>query len=203
MRKPLFLLASALALTSCISTQPRNISNVCDMFEDRHSWYTAAERTKARWGVPVPVSMAFINQESSYQSRARPPRTRILWVIPWRRPSSAFGYAQALDSTWDEYRRETGNTFAMRSNFGDAVDFIGWYNANSYRRNNIQLYDARNLYLAYHEGHTGFARSTYADKPWLLETAARVQTNADRYGVQYMQCEEDLGRSWLWRLFFS
>jgi len=201
--KTVFLFASALALTSCISSPPRNISNVCDMFEERRSWYKSAERTEERWGVPVPVSMAFINQESSYESRARPPRTRILWVIPWRRPSSAFGYAQALDSTWDDYRRDTGNNSARRSNFGDAVDFIGWYNANSNRRNNIPLHDAHNLYLAYHEGNTGFERRTYADKPWLLETAARVQSNADRFGVQYMQCEEDLGRSWLWRVFFG
>ena len=196
------LLATAL-LAGCVSSQPRNIANVCDMFEDRRSWYKAAERTEKRWGVPVPVTMAFINQESAFRARARPPRSRILWVIPGPRPSNAFGYAQALDSTWDEYKRVTGNGWASRSDFADAVDFVGWYNANSYRRNNIQRYDARNLYLAYHEGNTGFRRGTYADKPWLLGVADNVQRTADRYGVQYMQCEEDLGRSWLWRLFFG
>jgi len=202
LRHGAFLLAAAL-LTGCVSSQPRNIANVCDMFEDRRSWYKAAERTEKRWGVPVPVTMAFINQESGFRARARPPRSRILWVIPGPRPSNAFGYAQALDSTWDEYKRVTGNGWASRSDFADAVDFVGWYNANSYRRNNILQYDARNLYLAYHEGNTGFSRRTYADKPWLLEVADNVQRNADRYGVQYMQCEEDLGRSWLWRLFFG
>lgn len=193
----------ATLLTGCVSSQPRNIANVCDMFEDRRSWYKAAERTEKRWGVPVPVTMAFINQESGFRARARPPRSRILWVIPGPRPSDAFGYAQALDSTWDEYKRATGNGWASRSDFADAVDFVGWYNANSYRRNSILQHDARNLYLAYHEGNTGFARRSYADKPWLLEVADNVQRNADRYSVQYMQCEEDLGRSWLWRLFFG
>jgi len=197
------LLLAAALLTGCVSSQPRNIANVCDMFEDRRSWYKAAERTEKRWGVPVPVTMAFINQESGFRARARPPRSRILWVIPGPRPSNAYGYAQALDSTWDEYKRVTGNGWASRADFADAVDFVGWYNANSYRRNNILQYDARNLYLAYHEGNTGFSRRTYADKPWLLEVADNVQRNADRYGVQYMQCEEDLGRSWLWRLFFG
>jgi len=197
-----WLLLAAL-LTGCVSSQPRNVNNVCDMFEDRRSWYKAAERTEKRWGVPVPVTMAFINQESGFRARARPPRSRILWVIPGPRPSNAFGYAQALDSTWGEYKQVTGNNWARRSNFADAVDFVGWYNANSYRRNSIPQYDARNLYLAYHEGNTGFARRTYADKAWLLDVAANVQRKSDRYAVQYMQCEEDLGRSWLWRLFFG
>ena len=146
--------------------------------------------------------MAFIYQESAFRSRAKPARTHILWVIPGPRPSNAYGYAQALESTWNEYREVTGNTRAKRSNFADAVDFIGWYNANSYRRNNIAPHDARNLYLAYHEGNTGFARRTYADKAWLLETADRVQSNADRYQSQIDRCADELGKNWWQRLFF-
>tara|TARA_R110002072_G_scaffold1559_4_gene12928 strand:+ start:27570 stop:28175 length:606 start_codon:yes stop_codon:yes gene_type:complete len=190
-----------LTLSACLSTRPSNPSNVCHMFEERRSWYKAAQRTEDRWGVPVPVTMAFIHQESSFQSRARPDRTRLLWVIPWKRPSTARGYAQALDSTWADYQRETGNSRARRSSFADAVDFIGWYNAHSQRRSNIALYDARNLYLAYHDGHTGFNRGTWQDKPWLKEVAATVQSNADRYAAQYATCREDLGKSWFWRLF--
>lgn len=197
----LALLALLLAMTACAGSPPRNMSNVCDMFEQRRSWYKAAERTEDRWGVPVAVSMAFISQESGFRSRAKPPRSRFLWIFPGPRPSNAFGYAQALNSTWSEYQRVTGNRWARRSNFGDAVDFIGWYNANSYRRNNIATHDARNLYLAYHEGNTGFDRRTYADKPWLIDVANKVQSNADRYSVQYMQCQEDLSHGWLRRLF--
>jgi hypothetical protein len=199
--RPLLLIAVLISLSACIATQPRDISNVCTMFEERRSWYKAAERTEERWGVPVHVSMAFIHQESAYQARIRPARNRLLWVIPWTRPSSAFGYAQALDTTWSEYRQATGNRLAMRSNFGDAMDFIGWYNRNSHRRNNIPYSDARNLYLAYHEGNTGFARGSYAGNATLLATAQRVQANADRYQAQFAQCERELGKNWFMRVF--
>ncbi len=200
--RPLLLSGLFISLTACIASPPQDTSNVCNMFEDRRSWYKAAERAEQRWGVPIHVSMAFIYQESAYQARIRPQRNRILWVIPWTRPSSAFGYAQALDTTWSEYRQVTGNRLAMRSNFGDAIDFIGWYNRNSHQRNNISYSDARNLYLAYHEGNTGFARGSYAGNATLLATAERVQSNADRYQAQFAQCERELGKNWFMRVFF-
>lgn len=188
-------------LSACLSTAPRQASNVCSLFEDERAWFRAAEQSQRRWDIPVGVSMAFIYQESGFRARARPARTRILGVIPGPRPSDAFGYAQALDSTWDDYRESTGNRLARRSNFAHAVDFVGWYNANSVRRNAIARDDARNLYLAYHEGNTGFARGTYADKPWLLEIADTVQRNAQRYQAQYEQCAPALRQSWWQRIF--
>lgn len=196
-----WLLLTSLLLTGCVATRPDNTRNVCVMFEERRAWYRAAERTEERWGVPVPVTMAFVHQESSFHARAKPPRHQLLGFIPWFRPSSARGYAQALDGTWEEYRQSTGNRLAMRSHFADAVDFIGWYNNNSYRRNGIARDDARNLYLAYHEGNTGFARGSYRNKSWLLTTADRVQANTDRYAAQYAQCRSELDRSWWRRLF--
>ncbi|MCB1664522.1 MAG: transglycosylase SLT domain-containing protein [Pseudomonadales bacterium] len=202
MQRTLLLLGASLTLTSCLNSAPRNAADACEIFEDNRAWFRAAADAEKRWGVPISVSMAFIYQESAFRSRAKPARTRILWVIPGPRPSNAYGYAQALESTWNEYREVTGNTRAKRSNFADAVDFIGWYNANSYRRNNIAPHDARNLYLAYHEGNTGFARRTYADKAWLLETADRVQSNADRYQSQIDRCADELGKNWWQRLFF-
>lgn len=189
-----------LVLTACVSSRPANTADVCHIFEERRSWYRAAERTQERWGVPVPVTMAFIYQESAFNARARPARTRLLWVIPWTRPSTARGYAQALSSTWADYQQETGNRFARRQNFADAVDFIGWYNHHSVRRSNIPLHDARNLYLAYHEGHTGFNRGTYQNKGWLLEAATAVERNAQRYAGQYEQCRSQLDRRW-WQVF--
>ncbi|MCB1648168.1 MAG: transglycosylase SLT domain-containing protein [Pseudomonadales bacterium] len=202
MYRILLLLVTLLSLSACLSSAPRNPGNACEIFEDRRAWFRAAADAEKRWGVPISVSMAFIYQESAFRSRAKPARTRILWVIPGPRPSNAYGYAQALESTWNEYREVTGNRRAKRSDFADAVDFIGWYNANSYRRNNIALHDARNLYLAYHEGNTGFARATYADKPWLLDTAARVQSNAERYQAQIDRCADELGKNWWQRLLF-
>lgn len=197
--KPLLLVPLLLALTACASSPPTT-GNICSVFEDRRNWFEAAKRSEERWGVPIPVTMAFIQQESGFRSRARPARTKILWVIPGPRPSDAFGYAQALESTWRDYERATGES-ARRSNFADAVDFIGWYNNMSYRMNNIERGDAFNLYLAYHEGNTGFARRTYANKQWLIDVANKVQANKNLYERQYAGCERDLNRSWYERLF--
>lgn len=199
--KPVLLFPLLLTLTACASP-PANTGNICSVFEDRRNWFTAAKRSEERWGVPIPVTMAFIQQESGFRSRARPPRTRILWLFPGPRPSNAFGYAQALESTWRDYERATGNS-GSRSDFGDAVDFIGWYNNRSYLVNNIARDDAYSLYLAYHEGNTGFARRSFEGKQWLVDVASKVQANTNLYERQFSACERDLDRSWYERLFSS
>ena len=71
-----------------------------------------------------------------------------------KRPSSAKGYAQAVNSTWEDYKKETGN-LEQASSFSSSVDFIGWYlsKAPSAR---IQPQEVDKLYLAYHEGYGGY-----------------------------------------------
>lgn len=192
---------SLLSLLAACASAPQNTSNICSMFEDRRSWYKAALRSEERWNVPIPVSMAFIQQESGFEGRARPPRRKFLGFIPGPRPSDAFGYAQALESTWDDYKEAARNWGARRSNFEDSVDFLGWYNSNSYRVNGIRRDDAYSLYLAYHEGNGGFSRRTYADKSWLLDVASKVQANTLVYERQFQECERALGRNWFERLF--
>ena len=147
------------------------------------------------------VNMAVLYQESSFQARARPARRRYFGFIPGPRPSNAFGYAQALDSTWNDYRDSSGNWGARRSNFSDAIDFAGWYNNNSNRINGIRRDDAYNLYLAYHEGNGGFRNRSYEGKAWLLTAANNVQANASRYSDQLRTCERRLNRNWFMRLF--
>lgn len=191
-----------LALASCASTPPQNTTNICSMFEERRGWYKAAVKSERRWKTPVYVSMAIIEQESSFNARAKPERTRLLGFIPWTRPSSAFGFAQVLDGTWDDYKEDAGNWGARRSSFDDAIDFVGWYTNNSNRINGIARNDAYNHYLAYHEGNGGFSRRTYASKSWLIDVSRQVQANANLYERQYSQCEKELSRNWFMRLFF-
>ena len=50
--------------------------------------------------------MAIIRQESSFDPNAAPDREKILGIIPWKRPSSARGYSQAVDATWDQYKKK-------------------------------------------------------------------------------------------------
>jgi len=191
-----------LMLISCASSPPQNTTNICSMFEERRSWYKAAVKSERRWKTPVYVSMAIIQQESSFDAKAKPERMKLMGFIPWRRPSSAFGYAQVLHDTWTQYKEEAGNWGARRSSFADAVDFVGWYTSNSRSINGIGREDAYNHYLAYHEGNGGFARRTYNSKSWLIVVSRKVQANANLYQRQYSQCEKELGRNWFMRLLF-
>lgn len=187
-------------LTACASSPPRNVANSCAIFEERKSWYKAAKASEQRWGVPIAVNLAFIYQESSFQARVKPDRTRILWILPGPRPSTAYGFAQALDSTWSEYQRETGNRRASRANFADAIDFVAWYNSQSARQSRINSNNARDLYFAYHEGNAGFQRGSHRSKEWLLQAANRVQANASQFGLQLDSCRRELDKTWWQRL---
>ncbi|WP_207060604.1 transglycosylase SLT domain-containing protein [Motiliproteus sp. SC1-56] len=192
------VLCGALFISGCANSPPRNINNSCDIFYDKDDWYDATRDSFERWGVPIHVQLAIIHQESKFQYDARPPRTYLLGIIPWFRPSSAYGYAQVKDGTWDWYISKTGNWGADRDDFEDAVDFIGWYGQMSHKMLGISKWDAYNQYLAYHEGQGGFKRKTYNRKPWLLGVARKVKDNAYRYAVQLKRCEDDLDSPWFW-----
>ena len=138
--------------------------------------------------------MAFIKQESGFVSDAKPERRKLLGFIPWKRKSSAKGYAQAIDGTWQLYLKERGRWFKQRNDFDDAVDFIGWYNFKSHKELGIEATNARALYLAYHEGRGGYKKGTYRSKPWLLTVADKVQYQSNRYNLQYKKCKKKLGR---------
>ena len=138
--------------------------------------------------------MAIIKQESSFIAAAKPPRTKILGFIPWKRQSSAKGYAQAIDGTWEMYLNERGKWFKSRSDFDDAIDFIGWYNSKSMKQFNIDKTNARALYLAYHEGRGGYEKESYLNKPWLIGVADKVQRQSNLYNSQYQKCKKKLGQ---------
>lgn len=187
----LILVTASFVLTSCSgggTDAPRNLDNACSIKKQRKSWYKDMVRSERRWGIPVPVMMATIYQESKFDGKARTPYKWKLGVIPMGRQSSAYGYAQALDGTWDWYRKETGNRNAKRDRFDDAVDFMGWYMNESNERNGIAKHDAYNQYLAYHDGHTGFKRGTYRNKTWLVRVAGTVQDRAILYSSQLSRC---------------
>ena len=142
--------------------------------------------------MPIAVQLSIINQESSFISDAEPPRPTILGFIPWFRSSSAYGYPQAQDGTWADYQRQTGNSWADREDFADSCDFVAWYCAISNRKLGIPFNDARNLYLAYHEGHAGYVRQHYKGKRWLLNTAQKVDRRAWQYDEQLATCRQEL-----------
>jgi len=186
------MLLAAIVMSGCASRPPQQQDNICSIFREQPRWYDHARASERRWGTPIAVQMAFVQQESSFRARARPERNRILGFIPGRRPSSARGYAQAQDPAWQDYQQATGNRRARRSNMADALDFIGWYNDVSHRRLGLSKTDAYHLYLAYHEGHTGFQRGAWRNNQQLRAIASRVDQLAMNYSRQLPACESRL-----------
>lgn len=197
LRTVIFLLFTLL-LCACVSPPPpSNLNNVCSIFREYPRWYTHAKDVERRWLVPVPVQMAIIHQESKFVAHAKPPRTKLLGFIPWSRPTTATGYAQALHGTWGEYKLTNGGLFSSRHNFSDGVDFIGWYANLAHRRAGINRADAYSLYLAYHEGIGGYQRKTYLRKGWLIPVARKVKARSQLYAMQLHSCKASLERrSW-------
>jgi hypothetical protein len=167
---------------------PRDLDNACAIVAERPQYYKAMKATQRKWGVPVSVQMATIHQESKFVGNARTPHQFVLGIIPVGRQSSAYGYSQALDGTWEEYQDAEGGRGARRDRIEDATDFMGWYMTESERRLGIPRTDARNQYLAYHEGRTGYANGSYNAKAWLIEVANKVAARADRYAAQLQSC---------------
>jgi len=138
--------------------------------------------------------MAIMFHESKFRRKARPPRRKVLGVIPGKRRSTAYGYTQALDSTWQAYIDESHNYGARRTNFSDSMDFVGWYINKSTNLANIPGTDPYNQYLAYHEGWTGYRNGSYKNKAWLQRVASEVVITADRYKEQLRGCEASLNK---------
>ena len=191
---PALALMAVLALSACATTPPENQDNACRIFEQNRSWYKATRRVEKKWGAPISLQLAFMKKESSFDRKARPPRGKFLFVFPGARASSAKGYAQALDMTWDTYRNDTGNRGARRSNFADAADFIGWYVDQSAKRAGIAKGDPYNQYLAYHEGQGGYTRGSYKKKPAVKRRALQVASFAQTYEAQLSKCEKKFRR---------
>ncbi len=191
--------ALLLSLASCTSKPPRQPDDICKVFQEKPGWYKAARKAEKRWGLPVAVSMAFVHRESSYIAKARPEREKLLWVIPWKRPSSAYGYAQITDEAWSDYRKTQGSWLSERDDIDDALDFIGWYNDRSHRALGLRKDDAYHLYLAYYSGITGYRRGGWKRNAAVKEYANKVRFRANAYAKQLARCESKLKKS---RWFF-
>lgn len=194
----LSLITCALFAGGCATAPPQSPDNICSIFKEKSGWYKDAKSSESRWHSPIPIMMSIIYQESQFHSKIKPARTKILWIFPGPRPSSAYGYSQAKKEAWKDYRRDTGHSGADRDDFDDAIDFIGWYNAQSRQRNGIASNDAYNLYLAYHEGQGGFEQRTYKSNKQLIAIAKSVSARASRYDKQLNGCRKELERHWWW-----
>lgn len=152
----------------------KNTENICRIFQQNPSWYRKAKHTENKWGVPVAVQMAIINQESHFNSEAKA-------------KSSAYGFSQALSGTWRSYKRSTGAR-GRRNEFAAATDFIGWYVHMTKRNLGISPKNTYALYLAYHEGLGGYKHKSYKHKPLIMRVAKNVRKKASTYQSQLASC---------------
>ena len=118
-------------LISACSSIPKNTTDGCSIFSERYFWYKHVKKTEKKWGTPVHLQLAFIKMESDFDWLAKPKRLKLFKVIPYKRPSSSFGYSQAVKGTWEQYKKENNKPLATRARFKDSVDFIGWYTNKS------------------------------------------------------------------------
>ncbi|BAS67474.1 transglycosylase SLT domain-containing protein [Bathymodiolus septemdierum thioautotrophic gill symbiont] len=199
--KKFSLLLLPLLLSGCFSSPAIEVSNICTLMDEEVTWYQGVKASEKKYGAPAYVQLAIIYQESRFQSDAKPPRGKLFGVIPWARPSSSKGFAQATEGTWDWYQKSTKNYNRSRTNFVDAADFVGWYISQSNKRSGVSKTDAFNQYLAYHEGHGGFNRKTHLRKNWLIGVAKKVENNAKRYKKQLKQCRARLDKNRAWSFF--
>ena len=180
-------------LVSC-SSVPKNTQNACSIFSERYLWYKHVKNSSEKYGVPVHLIIAFVNKESGFNRWAKPERTKLFKIIPYKRPSSSFGYSQAIDKTWDQYKNETNNMLALRSRFKDSVMFIGWYINKTHQMNKIPLNDSYRQYLNYYLGWGNYANKTYQTDKKAILFARSVQKQSNIYRNQLIKCQKNLDK---------
>ena len=187
------LLGLIILFVSACSSVPKNTSDSCSIFNERYLWYKYAKKTEEKWGTPIYIQLAIIKMESDFDWLAKPARKKIFKIIPFKRPSSSFGYSQAVKGTWEQYKYETKNKLATRTRFKDSVDFIGWYTDKTESILKISKKDAFRQYLAYHEGWGGY--KNYKDNQKVIILAKKVKKDADKYKSQLQKCQKKLNKN--------
>ena len=179
------------------SSIPSNTSNSCSIFSERYLWYKHAKKVEQKWGTPIYIQLAIIKMESDFDWLAKPQRKKIFKVIPYKRPSSSFGYSQAVKKTWEQYKRETGNSLALRTRFKDSVMFIGWYMSKTKKINKIPLTDSYRQYLNYYLGWGAYADGTYKIDKNAIIYAKKVQKQSKIYKNQLLECQKNLNNKYI------
>ncbi len=180
-------------LTSC-SSVPKYPQNACKIFGENYLWYKSAKKSSDTYGVPIHIILAFVNKESGFNRWAKPKRTKLFKIVPYKRPSSSFGYSQAVKKTWEMYKTESNNTLALRTRFKDSVMFIGWYINKTNKINKIPLNDSYRQYLNYYLGWGNYTKKAYKMDKRAILFAKNVKKQSSIYKSQLRECKKSLDR---------
>ena len=181
-------------LVSC-SSVPKYPANACKIFSEKYLWYKHAKKSSESYNVPIHIILAFINKESGFNRWAKPKRTKLFKIVPYKRPSSSFGYSQAVKKTWELYKTETNNPLAVRTRFKDSVMFIGWYINKTNKINKIPLNDSYRQYLNYYLGWGNYAKKVYKTDKKAIIFAKSVQKQSKIYKSQLRECQKNLNKN--------
>ena len=193
MNKKLICLIIFFFIVSC-SSIPKNSSNACKLFSERYLWYKYAKKSSEKYVTPVYIILAFINIESGFNRWAKPKRTKLIKIIPYKRPSSSLGYSQAVKKTWKLYKTETDNPLALRTRFKDSVMFIGWYMAKTNKINKLPLNDRYRQYLNYYLGWGDYKKKVYEKDKKAIIYAKSVEKQSKIYKNQLRECQKKLDK---------
>ena len=181
---------------SC-STIPKYPQNACKIFNQNYLWYKSIKKSSESYGVPIYIILAFVNKESGFNRWAKPKRTKLFKIIPYKRPSSSFGYSQAIKRTWELYKKETNNPLALRYRFKDSVMFIGWYIKKTNKINKIPLTDSYRQYLNYYLGWGSYAKKNYKTDKNAILFAKKVEKISAIYKSQLKECQKNLNNKYI------
>ncbi len=178
---------------SCTSV-PKYPANACKIFGEKYLWYQHAKNSSEKYGAPVHTILAFVNKESGFNRWAKPKRKKLFKVLPYKRPSSSFGYSQAVNKTWELYKTETNNSLALRTRFKDSVMFIGWYMNKTNKINKIPFNDPYRQYLNYYLGWGSYSKGAYKKDKKAIILAKNVEKQSNTYRKQLIECQKILDK---------
>tara|TARA_Y100001970_G_scaffold242362_1_gene306712 strand:- start:20 stop:631 length:612 start_codon:yes stop_codon:yes gene_type:complete len=191
-----FLFFLFFIITSC-SSIPKYPQNACKIFGENYLWYKSAKKSSDTYGAPIHIILAIVNKESGFNRWAKPKRYKLFKVIPYKRPSSSFGYSQAVNKTWELYKTETNNPLALRTRFKDSVMFIGWYMNKTKKTNNISMNDAYRQYLNYYLGWGNYSKKIYKTDKNAIIYAKKVEKLSNIYKNQLKECQSSLNNKYI------
>tara|TARA_B100000427_G_C15318639_1_gene511453 strand:+ start:69 stop:680 length:612 start_codon:yes stop_codon:yes gene_type:complete len=183
-------------ITSC-SSVPKYPQNACKIFGENYLWYKSAKKSSDTYGAPIHIILAIVNKESGFNRWAKPKRHKLFKIIPYKRPSSSFGYSQAVNKTWELYKTETNSPLALRTRFKDSVMFIGWYMNKTKKTNNISMNDAYRQYLNYYLGWGNYSKKVYKSDKNAIIYAKKVEKQSNIYKNQLKECQSSLNNKYI------
>ena len=113
-----------------------DLKNACQLLTHNKNWVSSLKQAKEKWGIPPSYALAIIYYESTFDPNTNP------------HGSSAYGYAQVIDTTWRNYEIATKH-HAKRTNFDDSVLFLGWYFNHIKDQFDLNWNNPRRLYMSY------------------------------------------------------